>query len=376
MGKKLTILHTEASKGWGGQEIRIIQESLRFTELGYRVLIACQEKSQISKQANRAKLPVFIVRMRSAFDPVAITKLLRITISEKVNIIHTHSSRDSWIAGIAGRVSGTPVIRSRHLSTPVGTSWQTTFVYRYLADVIITSGTYIKETLAARNNLDPEKIVSIAAGVDTERFDIKKSSGNKILNEFRLKDAFPLVGVVAILRSWKGHRYLLEAVPKVVSIYPKARFLIVGNGPVYDSIQQKIRNFGIEKYVIMTNFRDDIPDIMAALDIFILPSYASEATSQVIPQALAMGKPVIATNVGGLSEIIDNGITGLLVPPKNHAAISNAIIWMAKHREETNEMAIKGREKVLKHYTFQRMIDRTAEVYYSVMGKKSKRFKQ
>ncbi len=350
--------------------MRIIQEAFRFAELGHRVLVACQEKSQIARQAARAGLPVFIVRMRSAFDPLAITRLLRIIKSEKVNIIHTHSSRDSWIGGIAGRASGIPVVRSRHLSTPVGTGWQTTFVYRYLADVIITSGTRIKEALVARNRLDPEKIVSIAAGVDTERFDIRKSSGDSILNEFGLKDAFPLVGIVAILRSWKGHLYLLEAVPKVVSIFPEARFLIVGNGPAYNSVLQKIRDLGIEKYVIMTNFRDDIPEIIAALDIFILPSYASEATSQVIPQALAMCKPIIATNVGGIPEIIDNGVTGLLVPPKNHAAISDAIIWMAKHREETNEMAIKGREKVLKHYTLQRMIDCTASVYCHVLKKK------
>jgi len=366
----LSILHTEASLGWGGQEIRIVQESLQFTERGYRVLIACQEKSQISNQVAKTELPVFIVRMRAAYDPIAIAKLLRIIKLENVNIIHTHSSRDSWIAGIAGRISGIPVIRSRHLSTPVGKRWQTTFVYRYLADIIITSGTHIKEALVKRNNLNPEKIISIAAGVDTKRFDIKNINGNRILNEFRLKDAFPLVGIVAILRSWKGHRYLLEAVSKVVSIYPEARFLIVGNGPAHDSIQQKILDLGIEKYVIMTNFRDDIPEIMAALDIFVLPSYASEATSQVIPQVLAMGKPVIAANVGGLPEIIEDGITGLLVPPKNSTAISDAIIWMVKHRDETNEMTIKGREKVLKNYTLQRMIDRTAEVYHHVLKQK------
>ncbi|MCK5506645.1 MAG: glycosyltransferase family 4 protein, partial [Thermodesulfovibrionia bacterium] len=340
---------------------------IRFVELGYRILIACREGSQISKKAAGAGIPIFIVKMRFACDPLAIIKFYRIIKSEKVNIIHTHSSRDSWTAGIAGRISGIPIIRSRHLSTPVGRSWWTTFVYRYLADIIISSGIHIKNALVTRNRLDPGKIVSIAAGVDTERFEINKINGNKILDEFRLKHAFPIIGIVSVLRSWKGHRYLLEAVPEVVSVYPDARFLVVGDGPGYNTIRRRISDLGIEKNVIMTGFRNDVPEIMAVFDIFILPSFASEATSQVIPQVLAMGKPVIATNVGGLPEIVEDGITGLLIPPKDHDAISNAIIWMAKHRKEANEMAMKGREKILKSYTHKAMIDHTAEVYNNVL---------
>ncbi|MEE8329090.1 MAG: glycosyltransferase family 4 protein, partial [Thermodesulfovibrionia bacterium] len=239
---KFKILHTEASLGWGGQEIRIVQESIELTKRGYHILIACQKGSQIAKQAAVAGLTVFTVPMRFTCDPVAIIKFLRIIKTEKVDIIHTHSSKDSWIVGIAGRLSKIPVVRSRHLSTPVGKSWHTTFVYRYLAVIIITSGTHIKEALVTRNKLNPEKIVSIPAGVDIERFDMKNINGIKILDEFGLNDAFPIVGIVAILRSWKGHRYMLEAVPKVVSFFPEARFLIVGNGPAYERIQQKIRD--------------------------------------------------------------------------------------------------------------------------------------
>ena len=365
----LTIIHTEASLGWGGQEIRIYQESLELKKLGYRVLVACQEGSGIADKANRAGLKIFTFPMRFAFDLPAILKFIRIIKSEKIDIIHTHSSKDSWIAGIAGRLTGIPVVRSRHLSTPVGKNWLTTFVYRYLADVIIASGKHIKATLASRNKLNPEKIVSIAAGVDLDKFSTHIKA-DKIRNEFGLKRFFPIIGIVAILRSWKGHQYFLEAIPKVVSIYPDARFLIVGDGPTRNTIQQKIIEDGIEKYVIMTGFRNDIPEIMAVLDVFVLPSYASEATSQVIPQALAMSKPIVATNVGGLPEIIEDSVTGLLVPPKNPEAISNAIIWMIKHPDKAKEMAMEGRNKILKCFTFQGMIEQTTEVYESVLGKK------
>ncbi len=371
MQRKLTILHTEASKGWGGQEIRVIQEATRFAELGYRVLIACHEGSGISEKARAAGLPVHIVPMRITCDPTAIVKFLKLLKTEKVDIIHTHSSKDSWIAGIAGRISGTPIVRSRHLTTPVKKKWLTAFVYRSLCDVIITSGMCIKNALVADNKIDPGKIVSIPAGVDTDKFNTS-IKGEKIRAEFAIENAYPVVGVVAILRHWKGHRFLLKAVPEVVSKYPDAKFIIAGNGPQWNNLQKQIRDLGIENNVIMAGFRKDAPEIMAALDIFILPSVASEATSQVIPQALAIGKPVIASNAGGLPEIVEDGVTGLLVEPKDHNGIAKAIIRMAGNREETEKMALKGREKILKDYTFQGMIENTAGIYEQLLKKTEK----
>jgi glycosyltransferase involved in cell wall biosynthesis len=366
--RKLTVLHTESSMGWGGQEIRIFQESLRFTEHGHRMLIACQRESQIAEHAERAGLPVFIVQMRFAGDPVAIVQLLSIIRREKVDVIHTHSSKDSWITGIAARISMTPVVRSRHLSTPVGKSWSSTFVYRYLADFVVTSGNQIREELINSNNLNPGKIVSIPAGVDTEHFDINRVSGTKVLQEFNLNGAFPIIGVVAVLRSWKGHRYLIESLPDIVARYPQVKILIVGNGPQWNNLQNQIRELGLDNHVIMTGFRDDVPEIIAALDIFVLPSVASEATSQVIPQSLAMGKPVVATNTGGLPEIVENNVTGLLIPPRDCNAIANAIIKISENREEAEKMAIRGRERILRDFTFKGMIDRTTEVYYNLLN--------
>ncbi len=367
--EKITVLHTEASLGWGGQEIRVIQEAVRFTELGCRMLIACQQGSRIAEQARLAGLPVYIVRMRFPCDPLAMADILGIVREKGVDLLHTHSSRDSWIAGAAGRLFGIPVIRSRHLSTPVHPGWSSTFVYRYLADLIITSGIHIKEALERDNKLPPGKIVSIAAGADSERFALT-ISGKKIREELGLENAFPLVGVIAILRSWKGHQYLLEAVKNVVAEFPEARFLIVGNGPWESNLRSKITELGIERYVIMTGFREDIPEIMAALDIFVLPSTASEATSQVIPQALLMGKPVIATNVGGLPELIENGVTGLLIPPGNAEALGEAVLQMATRRDQAAEMARNGRKKILEGYTFEVMIRRTAECYAQVLRAK------
>ena len=346
--------------------MRVIQESLKFIELGYKVLIACQEGSKISVKSKMAGLPVYPIRMRKyRRAPLTVSALLRIVKREKVDIIHTHSTKDAWLAGITGRISRIPIVRSRHISTPVKQNWRAIFSYRYLSDVIITSGKHIKDELVARNKLNPGKIISIPAGVDIERFDIN-IKGDKIRTEFRVEDSYPVVGTVAMLRKWKGIHYLLEAVPKVVSVFPDARFIIVGDGSQWNSLHKQIHALEIDRHVMMAGLRDDVPEIISALDMFILPSIDSEATSQVIPQALAMGKPVIATDIGGLPEIVEDAVTGLLIPPGDPGAIATAIIRMAREREEAKEMAMKGRDKILKDFTFQKMIDRTADVYHFV----------
>ncbi len=366
MGGKTTILHTEASTGWGGQEIRIILESGEFAKRGYRVLIACPAEARISVKAGEAGLRVINLPMRGPFDPRALYRLLSIIKSEKVDIVHTHSSKDSWLAGIAGRLAKVPVVRSRHLSTLVGKSWFTTLVYRSLADRIITSGTEIKKMLVERNNIDPAKITSVPAGVDTKKYH-PGVSGAAVTKELKLAGAYPVVGCVAMLRSWKGQIDLFDSVPEIVKNYPEARFVIAGDGPIRDRLEAQIRSLGIEKYVIMTGLRKDVPEIIAATDILVLLSTASEATSQVIPQALAIEKPVVATNVGGLPEIIEDNVTGLLVPKGDPAAIAKAITRLADDKELRARLAAKGREKILKDFTLETMIDKTEKVYKSLL---------
>lgn len=365
--KKFTILHTEASMGWGGQEIRIVQESRELASRGYRVTIACQEGATIGERAAEARIPVHIVAMRNQYDPLAVRNFIKLIRDESIDIVHTHSSRDGWVAGAAGKFTGTPVVRSRHLSTPIGKNWFSSFSYRFFADAILASGDRIKQTLVTRNGLDPDKIVSVGAGVDTRRFR-QDISGDGVRKELRLDDCYPVVGMVAILRSWKGHDYLLESVREVVKQYPTAKFVIAGDGPRKDALHQKVSDLGVGDSVIMAGFRADVPEVMAAVDIIILPSYASEATSQVLPQALAMGTPVIATDVGGLPEIVEDNVTGLLIPPRDPAAIAGAIIKMAADKDRARLMMERGREKILEGYTLEVMMKKTIDTYNRVKG--------
>ncbi len=303
--------------------------------------------------------------MRFALDPGALVALRRLMRERGVALVHTHSSVDSWIGGLAARSLGRPVVRSRHVSIPI--LRRRALVYR-LADRIITTGEGIARIVAAAG-VDPAKIVSVPAGVDTTRFH-PGVSGKAVRDELGLPSAPAghVVGLVANIRGSKGHRYFLEAARAVLRALPDTRFLVVGDGVGFDDVRRRAHELELDEHVIMTGFRRDIPEVMAALDLLVLPSTRSEATSQVIPQALAVGTPVAATAVGGIPEIVRDGENGRLVPPADPAALAAAIVELLRDRERARALAQAGQREVLARYTVEAMMARTQAVYRELLG--------
>jgi glycosyltransferase involved in cell wall biosynthesis len=362
------ILHTEWSKGWGGQEVRIIQESLAFLKRGYGMMIACQPGSGIQKAARDKGIPVISLRMRAAIDPLAILGCARAIQKNSIDLVHTHSSVDSWCCSIASQLSGIPVVRSRHLGIPVRTNSFSYFLYMKLADRIITSGEAVRKRMIEVNGYDPRKIVSIPAGIDEQKFSLE-INGDPVRKEFNLQPGDFLLGVVSMLRKWKGHLYLLEAVKALEERIPHLKLLIAGSGPQEETIKGFIRENGLAGKVIMAGYREDVPRILKSLDLFVFPSYTHEAAPQGILQAMAMGIPVVSTFVGGIEDVVTNGQTGILVPPADARALSEAILRVYQNRGESEEMARRAKEMVWKNYSFSRTIERTEEVYKSLLEK-------
>ena len=180
----------------------------------------------------------------------------------RVSLVHTHSSVDSWLAGIAAKSLGRRVVRSRHVSIPIGR--RRALVYR-LADRIITSGEGVRSIVIAAG-IAPERVVSISAGVDGDRFHAGVS-GQSVRQELGLGEA-PVVGLVANVRGSKGHNFFLEAARTVLASTPDARFLIVGDGVGFDEVARRVREMGLDASVRLTGFRRDVPEVMAALDVW------------------------------------------------------------------------------------------------------------
>jgi glycosyltransferase involved in cell wall biosynthesis len=351
------VLHTEASLGLGGQEIRILSEVRWLLDHGWDALIACRPESRLLAEARAAGAPVAAVAMRGTLDVAALLRLRALMRSRGVALVHTHSSVDSWLATVAARSLGRPVVRGRHVTIPIRR--RRALVYR-LAHHVITTGEAVAAQVRAAG-VPAERISAISAGVDTGRFH-GGVSGKSVREELGLADV-PVVGLVANVRGSKGHAVFLEAAREVLGSRPHARFLIVGDGVGFDDVRRRVREMGLEASVIMTGFRRDIPEVMAALDVLVLPSIRSEATSQVVPQALAVGTPVVAAATGGLPEIVRDGETGRLIAPGDASALARAVLSLLDDPERAREMALAGQALVRARYSADASMTATTNVY-------------
>jgi glycosyltransferase involved in cell wall biosynthesis len=360
------VLHTESSVGFGGQEIRIIAESRWLIAHGWRATIVGQPGGRLITEAARANVPTLAVRMRGAWDVVALLALRRYIRAHRVDLVHTHSSVDAWVGGLAARSLGVPVVRSRHVSIPIPT--RRAVVYR-LADRVITSGEAVAAIVRGAG-VPAQRIAAIGPGLDTTRFH-PGVSGAGVRAELGL--CGPAIGLVANIRGSKGHAYFLEAARAVLTERPDARFVIVGDGIGFDDVRRRVKDMALDAHVVMTGFRRDVPEVMAALDVLVLPSIKSEAMSQVIPQALAVGTPVVGTSVGGTPELVRDGETGRLVAPADARALAAAILDLLRDPVRARWMAQRGQAVVLAEHSMDATMARTVAVYEAAHAARSPR---
>ncbi|MFN3480134.1 MAG: glycosyltransferase family 4 protein [Thermodesulfovibrionales bacterium] len=353
----LTILHTESSTGWGGQEIRIIEESLGMLRRGHRVIIAAPEGGNIFKRAEAAGIKVYHCDFQK-WNPLSFLRISSLIRREGVDILNTHSSSDSWVATLAARLLNDrpKIIRTRHLSTPISRSLLSHMIYNIFPDAMITTGEEIRQRMINDNGFNAQRIFSIPTGVDLERF-----------NPTRVTPAFKpkgfSIGMIGVLRSWKGHRYLIEAAPAILKSIPDAVFYIVGDGPQYKNIEGHIEELSLKDKVVMIGHREDIPEILASLDVVVHPSYANEGVPQSVLQALAMERPVVASDVGAIKEVVIDGKNGFLIHPKKPEEIAEKVIALYKNPELGKLFGKEGRMLVKRSYSFELMLDNIEYLY-------------
>jgi len=366
----LKILHTEWSLGWGGQEIRILAEMEAFRERGIEMELACREGSRIGTHARAKEFVVHYLSFANRFDLSTILGIQRIVRKHGFSLVHTHSSIDSWCGGVAGKLFGIPVVRSRHLSSAVRPGLNAHIVYDWLPDAVISSGRHIRDHLVDVCGCRAEKHYSVPAGADHRRF-TPEVDAKPVRREFGLEGLWPVIGIVAVLRSWKGHRVMMEACAQLLGGFPSLRLLVVGDGPLRAHLPARASELGLNGHVIFAGHRDDVPACMKAMDVCVLPSLKNEATSQVMPQAMLVGTPVVCSSAGGLTEVVQDKITGLVVPPGNAEALAVALKECLTCLEETRQRARKARKHALKLLTFDKQIDDTLAVYHWVLSQRS-----
>lgn len=360
----MKILHTEASCGWGGQEIRILEEARGLIERGHDVQLVCPPEARIFVEAARFGVPVTalpIARKR----PGGVIALRYWLARHRPDVINTHSSTDSWLAGLACATLGDapPIVRTRHISTSVPNNFTTRWLYTRATRHIATTGESLRQQLIRENGFPAEMMTSVPTGIDPTRF----SPGDKQVARQQLVASGipaqgPLLAIIATLRSWKGHNYLLEALAGI----PDAQLVIVGDGPHRPKIEEKLAELKLAERVHFVGQQTDVTPWMRAADVFVLPSYANEGVPQAILQAMMSALPVVSTTVGAIAEAVDDGVTGHLVPPRDVPALRQALSELLADPVRAAAMGARGRERAVARFSRQTMLDRMEAIFRAV----------
>ncbi len=350
--------------GWGGQEIRTLTEAQGFLARGHRVELYAAEGARIVDGAPRFGVPVHalpIGRKRLA----GARALIRALGSSPVDIVNAHSSTDAWLSALActwlarTRKAAPVLVRTRHVSIPVPNDAATKWLYRKATARVVTTGDALRRQLIDDNGLDPERVDSVPTGIDGSRFGVIARDAAR--RELELPRDVPLVGIVATLRSWKGHRFLVDAVPRLR--HRDARLVIVGDGPQRAALEAQVDTLALRDRVLFAGQRHDVAPWLAALDVFVLPSYANEGVPQALLQAMFARVPCVTTDAGAIGEIARDRDTARVVPREDARAISRAVDDLLDARDEGRAMAERAFAFVASRCTLDTMLDRMEAVF-------------
>jgi glycosyltransferase involved in cell wall biosynthesis len=229
-------------------------------------------------------------------------------------------------------------------------------------DCFICASDAIRQMLLS-DGVEPTRAITVHEGIDLER--VEAAPPAKLHEELWLPHHAPVVGNVAALVPHKGQRHLIEAAMIVLRQVPDARFVIAGEGELRESLERMIKENRLEKHVILAGFRPDVLSLHKAFDIFVMSS-VTEGLGTSLLDAMACGKPIVATTAGGIPEVVVDGETGFLVPPRDHRAMAEALVKLLKDPELRKKMGHAGLARARRKFSADRMVQETLKVYKRV----------
>ncbi len=356
----LSILHTESSLGWGGQEIRVLTEAAGVARRGHDVLLAAPAQSRIFAEAARfgVKARAVAIGRKGARGVLAMRQLLA---RHAFDVVNTHSSTDAWLAAIACTTlaSPPPIVRTRHISAPLPHNRATRWLYDTATARIVTTGEKLRRQVIAETGVEASRVVSIPTGIDLERFHPADRTAARAVTA--LPQDATVIGIVATLRSWKGHRYLFEAFAAMKRA--DTLLVVVGDGPQHEALQEYATELGIASQVQFAGNQPDVAPWLQSFDVFCLPSYANEGVPQALMQAMACALPVVSTPVGSIEEIVEDGVTGILVKPRNAEALRTELSTLLDDAARRASLGAQAATRARERFSEALMVDRMLEVF-------------
>lgn len=353
--------------GWGGQEHRVLSELSGFQKRGCPVWLLAHPESKIFERSRQAGVPVVSVDFSKTLLPVNIVKFAGWLRKNRIQVLNPHSSRDGWLFGLAGRLARVPlIIRTRHIDVDYPNPFISRHAFTTLADHVITTSDKITAKFQRLFGLPDDRITTVPTGIDLQRFQADgPEAGLPIPAD---ATGLPLVGMVSVLRSWKGHPVFFKAIKILRDGGVKAHFVVVGGGAPVEKFEDRAREAGVLDCVTFTGHREDVPEVLRALSVLVIPSTRHEGVPQIGLQALATKTPVIGSDVGGIPEIIRPGETGRIFPAEDAVALARAIRETIEDSVATRAMVERGFTNVQSSHSLDAMLDRLDALYTRSIG--------
>jgi len=362
----MNILHLEASPGWGGQEIRILREAEGMRSRGHSVILCVMKGGGLVAEACKAGFTVYELDYHKRSWPITLMRLLAVMRRHRIDIVNSHSSLDSWIGGFAAKIMRIPIVRTRHLSTPIRPGWNSRILYGWLADYVVTTCAAILPMICKQSGKPLIRTKSIPTGVDPARMEFSEGAAREFRRSLNVGENDFFVGTACFMRSWKGINDFLDAA-KILSERKNLKWVIIGGGHE-EEYRKRAAALDLGNIVYFTGHLTNPIYAIAALDAFALLSTAHEGVSQAILQAAYLGKPLIATSVGGLCEVCLDGQTGITVASFSPHQVAGAVEKLMKERNLCNCYGENARKLAYGQFTLQNMLDQMESVYCQVVA--------
>lgn len=359
----MKILHAEMGRHLYGGALQVALLVKGLDARGCENLLLCPKGSAVGR-AVQGRSRVVAPGLAGDLDPRLALHLMRAVRAFQPHLIHTHSRRgaDYW-GGIVAAITGTPAVVSRRVDNPEPVLLARAKYRCY--DRVISISQRIREVLLAAG-VSAEKVVCVPSGIDTEPYG-RPCDRQWFLCEFGLEESHRVLAAVAQLIPRKGHRVLLEALPEVIGEFPDLRVLLFGRGPLEEGLQQLCHRYGLSSHVQFVGFRSDLDRVLPCLDLVVHPA-VMEGLGLSLLEAAAAGVPIVAARVGGVPEIIQDSVTGVLVPPADPKSLAAAIVRLLRQRELARTLGNAGRELVRRTFSVAKMVEGNLAVYRDVLA--------
>ncbi len=358
-------LHVDTARSWRGGQNQVLVTVLGLRAAGHRAMLVAHPDGELRRRAAEG-LEFLPLAPRTEMDLSAAWRLSRAIKGLRPDIVHAHDPHGVAMASLALNMSRqpkrAPLVAARRVDFRLKGNALSRWKYDQVDRFICASGAIRKILLA--DGLDPSRAVTVHEGIDLGR--VAAAPPAALHEELWLPHGSPIVGTVAALVPHKGQRHLVEAAALVVREVPDARFVIAGEGELRESLEHQIKSHNLEKHVILAGFRPDVLSLHKAFDIFVMSS-VMEGLGTSLLDAMACGKPVVATNAGGMPEVVRDGETGILVPPRDDRALAQAIIRLLKDESLRQRMGAAGLSLANSRFSAERMVAETLDVYADVV---------